>query len=178
MHITDMRNSNNFLEAYEKLKKYSGVIKNKKVKLIDKTPLYVYKLEERVLSKIPDVPVVILKKHPLLLCASYKKRNVQLDRIIKIYNKVYCDYIPKLQNEYGDRIMVVRFEDMIMNPIQCLQNIFKFINVPFDSSVYTEELMNQMINPNSIDITNIDKQEIEFIKKAVRCYEDLDDSCF
>ena len=98
---------------------------------VDKCPAYMRCLPE-LLQRTEDLPIVIVRKHPFNWAASMMSRGWTIDRIIKKYRHAYCDVVPKVQKEYGNRVMVLQFEDFTIDPYKTAFRLYDFLGLDFD----------------------------------------------
>jgi len=126
-----------FPEMLDALRNRSHIFNNlidepycdKPYQMIDKTPLYVYKpFFERILQEThsANVPVIVLKKNYYWLKASWiKRKGVMLKNL---YDQTYQN-VERMIRKYPNRIMVVNWNDMLLNVEPVMQEVFHFIGL-------------------------------------------------
>ncbi len=139
-------NSETWREVYQKLREKSPIIKNKTTWLFDKTPRYMSKLTH-VLQQVPNVPCIVIYKDFRSLMWSSFKRNGQgkgltleqwYEQIFPITTDVTLSYAKSwkkaMENGLGDRILLVRYEELCINQAKISQQIFEFLGLEFEES--------------------------------------------
>jgi hypothetical protein len=124
-------------EVYKRLLDKSRLIKNKDVFLFDKTPKYMQHLSN-VLKKIPDVPCIVIVRDPRAVFSSWMKRWAKEPNLLGKFCERYVSYgrgwKSAIENGYGDRILLVQYEDLCLNPHTEAEKIFNFLGFDFDQS--------------------------------------------
>ena len=86
-----------------------------------------------ILSLMPDARFIYLLRNPFDLCASEKRRDPKRERLwgcVVSWNKGLT-LAGKLQHEYPDRFLIVRYEDIVTDAEQTYRKVFDFVSVPF-----------------------------------------------
>ncbi len=93
---------------------------------------YIFYAQE-ILSLMPDARFVYLLRNPYDVCASKKRRAPKRDRLwgwVVSWNRGLRLAI-KLREDYPDRFLIVRYEDIVTDPVQMYRKVFDFVGVPF-----------------------------------------------
>ena len=154
-------NGLSFKDFYKKLSKV-GKFNKKSGKIIDKTPMYLGKIE-KVVENAPNVPVVIVRKNPYMAIASLIKRNVTLERAIELYSTynqkklVWCEK----NLVHGKGCYIMDYSNLIADPKTEIEKIATWLgtSMPDDfdySFVIQPQHYTKTLNP----------EQIETIKKA------------
>lgn len=134
---------------------------------LDKTPRY-HLISEEIINLFPDGKFIFLWRNPLAVCASIQdtwasgKWNLYtfkidlfdgLENLISTYDK------------YNDRVLSLRFEDLIANPDQHLARIFDYLELPQQAGISTNfkdtKLSRRMGDPTGINrYLSVDKEPI------------------
>ena len=129
----------NWPQAYQRLLEKSRFIQNKDVFLFDKTPKYMGNLSD-VLKKVPHIPCIVIVRDPRALISSEIKRQISKKNphILKKSCERYICYgrgwKSAIANGYGDRILLVQYEDLCSNPYKEAEKMFNFLGFEFDPS--------------------------------------------
>jgi hypothetical protein len=130
---------NSWPELYFRLRERSTVIEDKNIWLFDKTPRYMSALSD-ILERVPGVPcVVIVKDFRAVFWSSYKRTKMPLD---KWYNKIFKrtmnhtlsyarSWKKALEKGLGDRILLIRYEELCLNQETETRKIFDFMDLEF-----------------------------------------------
>jgi hypothetical protein len=133
--------ANTWSEVYQRLIEQSPIIKNKDTLVFDKTPKYM-QLLSNVLSKVPNIPCIVLVRDPRAILYSWFKRSglkkeVWLEKTLSIQCQTYLSYAlgwkTALENGFGDRLLLVNYENLCSNTLSECQRIFDFIGLDFHS---------------------------------------------
>jgi len=129
----------NWRQAYQRLLEKSRFIQNKDVFLFDKTPKYMENLSD-VLKKVPNIPCIVIVRDPRALISSEIKRQISKKNphILKKSCERYVCYgrgwKSAIENGYGDRILLVQYENLCSNPHKEAEKMFNFLGFDFDPS--------------------------------------------
>ena len=74
-----------------------------------------------------------------------------------------------LQENYSDRIMAVRMEDMVMNFDETVHSICEFVDVPFEDSM--RNFVDRYRNPEYAGYKEIDKSKYQMYKRKDTVYD-------
>jgi len=170
--LTDS-NSKSYEDFFRDLRVCSGIIKDKSVRLVDKTPFYFYDLD-KLFDRVGDVPVIVMRKDPRNMISSLTRRRVMLKRAIKLYKEYYEEKLPSLIEKYKGRLQVIQWEWLLKNPEKVLRKVFKFIGLKFDSETYKEVLSCGMIKTFLIDVYKT-RMSPDNLEKVI---EQIDPKCF
>lgn len=107
-----------------------------RVRVFDKTPRYMERLSE-VMAKVPGAPVVVVVRDPRALFWSWLKRAGErpidwLEAYPVRYRSYAAGYQAALQAGLGDRLLLVRHEDLSLHPQEELQRVFSFLDLDFE----------------------------------------------
>ena len=126
---------------YCRARELSPLIADKNVWLFDKTPIYMRYLDD-VLSKAVDIPCIVNVRDPRALMHSWANWSGHRDNPAAWLEENFeanCDRFlnyargyDRARRAYGSRLLLNRFEDLCLNPIQHLERIFAFIGLAFD----------------------------------------------
>ena len=129
--------------VYRRLRQNSPVIKNKNVLLFDKTPRYMTCLSQ-VLRKVPNVPCISLVRDPRAVFWTRIKRtfrkespemNIQewaeaeFESGVKGYSTHAEGLQQALKSELKERILLVKYEELCLNPEVEARKIFNFLKL-------------------------------------------------
>lgn len=125
-------------QAYRRLRERSGMIPDKNVLLIDKTPKYMESLTH-ILDKVPRIPCVVLVRDPRAVLWSWAKHNQSpLEAWIELYLEQACNRYSayghgweKALISHHERILLVQYESLCMNPEVEIRRIFSFLHLSF-----------------------------------------------
>ncbi len=130
--IRYISDSDEWEEVYVKLRERCPQTKNKHVFMFDKTPDYIFELDE-ILDKAEGIPFVVIFKDPRLLYYSLKRRNVSnRDGILSLFNRPFREKLQKYQEE--GRLCLVRYEDMCLKGEETLKKVFEFTGFEFNKA--------------------------------------------
>ncbi len=109
---------------------------DREVRIFDKTPRYMECLAE-VMAKVPGVPVVVVVRDPRALFWSWLKRAGErpadwLAAYPARYRAYAAGYHAALQAGLGDRLLLVRHEELSLHPAQEVARVFSFLGLDFD----------------------------------------------
>ena len=150
-------------DVYLRLKNIGSVIKDKNAWLFDKTPKYMQFLSS-VLGKVPNIPcIVIVRDFRAVVWSSckriIKRNNLTLD---EWYNTIFTKtcghmlayaegYSRAIENGFGDRILLVKYENLCLNKAHETKRIFDFLRLEFDQSFLNfNEVRYRHVHGNSI----------------------------
>ena len=148
--------SQDWFEAYNRLKEKSPLTRDKKTFIIDKTPRYLGELS-KVLSKIPNIPCILVVRDPRSVVCSQLRNELRqfiredrskitnfikdperlkllISNLSKNYNRCREKYLDAINNGYKDRILVIQYEKLCLNPEEECTKIFNFLNLDFNLS--------------------------------------------
>jgi hypothetical protein len=132
---------NTWPDLYRRLIEKSPIIKNKSTLVFDKTPKYMQVLSN-VLSKVPNVPCIVLVRDPRAILYSWFKRSglkkeVWIDKQLSINCQRYLSYAAgwkiALENGLGSRLLLVKYENLCLNTLSECKKIFNFLGLDFHS---------------------------------------------
>jgi hypothetical protein len=116
--------TDSFAEAYRRLRDASPVLKNKSVKLFDKTPRYMQCLSD-VLTRAPSIPVIAIVRDPrAVIWSSFKRHGAGdpdkwarelLPRTLR-HTYSYAAGLRKAAHSYGtQRVLIVQYEELCLD---------------------------------------------------------------
>jgi len=138
--VNAIAHAENFPQMLDVLRNRSHLFNNlidepycdKPYQMIDKTPKYVNKQHfERILHLThgANVPVIVLKKSIEFWRQSLVKRGLPFGRhTYQNYNETYNN-VERMIHKYPNRIMVINFDDMVLNVEAVMQQMFDFIGL-------------------------------------------------
>ncbi len=86
-----------------------------------------------ILQSMPDVRIIYLIRNPHDVCASKKRRDPDHERIVSwavSWNKG-LRIAKALEQAYPDRVLLLKYEDLVSQPPQTVRSICGFLGVPF-----------------------------------------------
>jgi hypothetical protein len=148
--------SQDWFQAYNRLKEKSPLTRDKNTFIIDKTPRYLNKLS-KVLNKIPNIPCILVVRDPRSVVCSQLRSQLRefigkdrskitnfikdsgrlrllISDLCKNYNRSREKYLDAINNGYKDRILVIQYEKLCLNPEEECTKIFNFLNLDFNLS--------------------------------------------
>lgn len=98
----------------------------------DKTPEH-YRFLPEILEHFPESPVVFVVRDPRDTIASILKNfGTSLDDAIRSWNEAWQSSV-----RAGDRVHLVRYEELVHNPEQVVRGICDHLGEPFEEGVFT-----------------------------------------
>jgi hypothetical protein len=129
-----VRLSSTYEDFYKGLRKSAGCITDKSTGLIDKTPMYIYKLS-KIVKITEDVPIIIMRKDPKNHFCSMKARKWSVERFISWYKKSWRkDIVDIIDSTH--RIKLVQFEDFITNPKPIIEDVCEMMQIKYCEKDY------------------------------------------
>jgi len=119
---------------------------DKKKKIIDKTPSYIYRLRE-AMDRSENIPFIAIKKDPRNFYYSLNRRNMEWKKIRELYRHSYEVCVPDCKRVFGKRLMVVSWERFMLRPIKTMMQICSHVDVEFDKNLYTSEFFKRRLKP-------------------------------
>jgi SAM-dependent methyltransferase len=106
------------------------------VRVFDKTPRYMEHLPS-VMAKVPGAPAIVVVRDPRALFWSWLKRAGErptdwLQAYPGRYRSYAAGYRAALRAGLGDRLLLVRHEDLSLRPEEEGRRIFSFLGLEFD----------------------------------------------
>lgn len=104
---------------------------------LDKTPAYSL-VPDSVLELFPDADYVFLWRNPLAVAASISESWYGGRWTFRAHADYLTLALPRLVDAYrgaGDRVLAVRYEDLVADPHRGLEQVFAHLGVPFDDVV-------------------------------------------
>ena len=93
---------------------------------------YIFYARE-ILDLMPDARFLYLLRNPYDICASEKRRAPRKDRLwagVVSWNRG-LRLATKLCKDFPKRLLIVRYEDIVADPVQLFRKVFDFVGVPF-----------------------------------------------
>ncbi len=138
----------NVSKAYSLLRTHSGILKSRSVMLFDKTPRYMAKLPE-ILFRVKDVKAVVMVRDMRSIIDSTFSRskmglNEWIEGVYPITRRHTLSYLDGLSVALSDpstaqRVMVVRYEDLVLSQRAKAKEIFDFLGYQFDEQYLSFE---------------------------------------
>lgn len=155
------------LDAHFKIIGLTDAKQKETIKFIDKTPAYIYDLT-RILKMTGNIPVIVMQKDPKNLAYSYKHRHQPLDEMLRRFTTAYLDNLPKALDFAPDRILIIRFEDLVQNPQKVVPTMLSHFNLDMDPA-YTPEYFAKLIKPDADKswIGKLTSPEIKTLEKNI-----------
>lgn len=166
--------SNNYGLAYERIRKFSGIIKDKNCELFDKTPRYLQQLSS-VLNKVSDVKAVVLVRDMRsIMDSSFSRSKLEFgDWESEIYPRTLkhtLSYLDGLNNVLNDdalkkRVLVVQYEELILQQEEVAMTIYEFLGYEFKPEYLKfNDVRYKHVYGNSIQTDYIKKYEANLNK--------------
>lgn len=115
--------------------------------IVDKTPRYVYYLDI-VMSRAPGVPVVVVVKSIESQYKSFVSRGWNVTKALtKIRDGELA--VKKARQAYPGRILIVRYEQLVLNPTVVLRKIFSFAGLRWDDAFLSMRAFNMKLSYHS-----------------------------
>jgi hypothetical protein len=104
---------------------------------VDKAPRY-YFIAEEILRLFPDGKFVLIWRNPLAIVASivgswYRGRWILRRSFVDLYEGPLR--LLDACEKHGHRMCIIRYEDLITNPLETCSRLFAYLKLPFDASV-------------------------------------------
>ncbi|MEO0927719.1 MAG: sulfotransferase [Cyanobacteria bacterium J06643_13] len=143
--------ANTWAEVYQRLKDSSPAITDKNVLLFDKTPQYMRRLPN-ILSKVPNVPCIVLVRDPRAFLWTRAKRTYKnaasglskpewADKTVEKAGETYLKFARgwkrAMETSHADRILLVNYESLCLDKEQQSKKIFDFMGLDFDPNYLT-----------------------------------------
>lgn len=129
-------NSKSYKEAYFHLQQDSSVVSDHCVRLIDKCPDYLQNIYA-VANRSETVPILVIKKDPRNQIASLMHRGgSSFDHAVWRYNNENIVMLEEAKRRYSNRIYDIWFEDFVRYPKVTIQEIYRFLKIPFDQRAF------------------------------------------
>ena len=153
---------------YEKFK-VEGVGKENASILLDKNPIYSL-FTEKIKSSIPDAKFILMIRDYRAHVLS-RKQSVDFESPNIAFNALHWKLLNKIarkfQEENPDRVLAVKYEDLIQNKKNELNKICSFLNISADEDIF-ENSVKYKADTAGFDIPQ------NFKKRLDKKYTDLD----
>jgi hypothetical protein len=127
--------TSNYIEVYKRLIECSPIIQQKNIWIFDKTPEYM-KFLTSVLNKTKNVPCILIVRDPRAVIWSWQKRaKSKIEDFCTRYLNYFSAYQKAIKNGLGDRILLVRYEQLCLNERDEVKKISKFIGIDWDREI-------------------------------------------
>lgn len=121
------------------LRLYAKAARNNVKYFLDKTPQYHFVAED-IIRLFPESKIIFLWRHPLSIVSS----NLVTfhDGKWTAYDDIHfyegtADLVSAYRNN-KDRVFGVRYEDLVLKPVETWQRVFAYLDLPFDPDVLTD----------------------------------------
>ena len=107
-----------------------------RARFVEKTPYHLYYVNS-ILNEYPNAKIIALYRDPRAVCSSWLKLDAlkNLLGVCLSWNKAMKE-ITKLQKKLNqEQFLTVKFENLISNPKETLEEICSFINEDFEQSL-------------------------------------------
>lgn len=104
---------------------------------LDKTPRY-SQVASEVIALFPEAKHIILWRNPLAIAASMVHTWESGGWAVQQYKVDLYDGLNGLiaaKRRYGDRVLCVRYEDLLLDPHKSFAEVFAYLELPFDPEV-------------------------------------------
>jgi hypothetical protein len=97
-----------------------------------KATAYVFSIEE-ILADLPEARFLYMVRNPFDVCASKKRRNPKEERIVgwSLGWIRGLDLARRCLNAFPNRVMILRYEDLVEDPQRAAQDLCNFLGIPF-----------------------------------------------
>jgi len=115
--------------------KYCGNINQTKIKWVEKTPYHTMFID-KIFRYYPLAKVIHIVRDPIKVILSWKKSLTHLDDLS--YEELANNWIKyilifeRFNKKYGDRIITVKYENIVEETDKSLEFIFKFLEMNFE----------------------------------------------
>jgi len=132
--------TDDYIEVYRRLVQYSLIIEQKDTWIFDKTPKYMQFLPS-VLTKVPNVPCIVIVRDPRAVIWSWVKRTnlsveewqkKRLENNCAKYMAFVRGYKKAIRQGFGERILLVKYEELCLNKKEESKKIFEFIGMDWE----------------------------------------------
>jgi hypothetical protein len=126
--ILELSRCKTFPEMYELLREHSN-LEDKTVQIYDKAPAYMRDLPN-VMGRMPDVPVVVIVKDVRAVWGSIKRRrpSANIGPTAELWAR-HTEGYERAKELYPDRILLVRNEELCLNPTVEGRRIYDFLGL-------------------------------------------------
>ncbi len=111
---------------------YTQYTKNQERYFLDKTPRYYHILED-LIRIFPDAKFIVLLRNPISVFASSITglRNNSIRRLDHLDRDLYQgpEQIARFVEKQQNRVHVIRYEDLLTDPEECIENICKYLDL-------------------------------------------------
>lgn len=150
-------------EFYARLRERSPRFDRERTRLLDKTPSYVYRLSE-VAGKIPDTPILVIRKSADLLYLSRRRRGENFLGFCRKY-WAFCAQV----RANRDRIHLVAFERLCTDTLGVMRRIFRHLGLELPRHV--DDDVGTMPGPTRPDFSL--QEERERVRRELSWWERL-----
>jgi hypothetical protein len=137
---------------------------------VEKTPANIFNTK-KILELYPSAKIIAITRNPLAVYASWKKKdkNKNIFLVIKNWINIH-NSLQALKN--SDFLYLIKYENLINNPLVTIQSICDFIEEPFANDLLDVEVLNthtetrgqKGFNQDSLDNW---KKELYFLEKLI-----------
>ena len=125
---------------------------------LDKTPRY-HLISEEIIATFPEARFVVLWRNPLAVVASiietWSGGRWNLYRFkVDLFDGI--DNLVRTCERHGDNICTVRYEDLVTNPTEVWEGVFRYLGLPFESSA-TEQFSGIRLSGRMGDATGVER---------------------
>lgn len=125
---------------------------------LDKTPRY-HLISEEIIAAFPEARFVVLWRNPLAVVASiietWSGGRWNLYRFkVDLFEGI--ESLVRTCERHGDNIHAVRYEDLVANPRETWEGVFRYLGLPFDPSA-TEQFSGVKLSGRMGDVTGTGK---------------------
>jgi hypothetical protein len=124
---------------------------------LDKTPRYHF-ISSAVVEMFPEGKPIVLVRHPLAIVASILETWADKKWYLYGYQFDLYEGIEGLEQtciKYADKVLKVRYEDLLTNPSATMQQVFQHIGIQEDTTAWQKfsqvEISGHMKDPTGID---------------------------
>lgn len=136
--------TNNWFEMYDRLA--DVFLQENENFIFDKYPKYM-KFLGKIMSKVPDIPAIVIIRDAKSVFNSWAKRKTQntsvsrdkwinenLESLCSRYNSYSQGVVDACNNGFKEKICLVNYESLCINPDEEAKKIFKFLNIDYETS--------------------------------------------
>jgi len=131
---------------------YAKAAQSKVEYFLDKTPQYHFVAED-ILHLFPEAKAIFLWRHPLSVVSS--NLITFCDGQWTAYDDVHffrgIANLTSAYQKYADRVCAVRYEDLVLNPVETWKRVFAYLELSFEPDVlsnFAEVRLNSRRDPN------------------------------
>ena len=114
---------------------------------------------DRLFEAIPDATMLYVVRNPYDICASKKRRDPRLDRLIALmigWNKG-LRIAMELERTRPEQFKIVKYEDLVRAPLVSCEDIFRFLGLDFNPNYTMVRHVNRADQPGHRNYVGTDR---------------------